>query len=142
MKTIKIFALSCILLFFTAKSSNAQGHELYDLDYWVFTIPCTGEFVWGTVSTECIRKGSDISHFIWNGELTCAETGNRFTFHGKINETSMFPAPGTTFTQEMHFTLMSKSGAKYSVHTNVHITFNSDGTMTASHDFEKVNCRE
>jgi hypothetical protein len=141
MKTLKSIALFSLLLFFSATRMNAQGRTFYDVDYWSFEIPCTGEYVWGTVIEEVIWVKNGL-HFIYNGELKCFETGNVYSFHENYMSESIWHYPDQTFTRVYNFTLMSKTGAKYMLHSNMHITYNSDGTISTSHDFENIRCFE
>lgn len=155
MKTLKFFALASIMLFFTANASNAQGRNpnaidrfpkehgrtMFDVDYWTFTIPCTGEFVWGTVISNWIRMkdGTDYM-FWWNGEVKCFESGNEYILQGNVHAKNM--APGETSTNITSLTLICKCGTKYRLHANMHITYKPDGEIAASHDFENVTCME
>lgn len=155
MKTLKFLALAGIMLFFYANLSNAQGRNpnainrfpkengrsMYDVDYWTFLIPCTGEFVWGTVITNCIRKenSSDIT-FWWNGEVKCFETGNLYVLQG--NAHTKYAEPGQVSEVNTSLTLISKCGTKYRLHANMHVNYNQNGDITANHDFENVSCQE
>jgi hypothetical protein len=141
MKTLKIFILVSLLILLSPAKSNAQGKTLYDVDYWTFVIPCTNEFVWGTVIEEYIPARDMRVHLIYNGELTCFATGNVYDFHENIVHPEWtLPKPGETISSVHNFTLKSKTGAKYTIHARVHITCDSDGTITTSHDFENIKC--
>jgi len=148
MKTLNFLVFIVILLTFSTGAVEAQlnPHKWYDEDYWVINVPCAGEDAFGTVVSQSVRHINNpvpVVQITWQGKFIGLETGTEYNFNGHdmFNTKHSSTNEPKTETHNLISHLKGKGGVSLTIHSFYHITYNAEGIISASVEFDRIECR-
>ena len=150
MKTLKKFAIVCIMLGFRTIAVNAQTTQAKEIDMpWSVNIPCVPENAVGVItlhSTFHYDKHGILTKWHCNvlaGELVGDVTGTIYSPEGKTQEQTKSGLSNGAMTDTYTNTYMfiGKNGVTFKVQEVMHITTTPAGEVTATVDQATVTCK-